>query len=63
MKEKLDIGEDKGKEVVEEDIEPEPNPQVQEEPFLKPIKELSGKSLKGIPLFMGKMDILEYQHN
>lgn len=34
MKEKLDIGEEMGKEVVEEDVELELDPPVQEEPFL-----------------------------
>ena len=47
----------KGKKVAEEDIIPEPNPILQEEPFLKAIKALGGKALEGVPLFSGKMDI------
>ena len=47
----------KGKKVAEEDIIPEPDPILQEEPFLKAIKALGGKALEGVPLFSGKMDI------
>ena len=48
---------EKGKEVVEEDVVPEPNPILNEEPFLKAIKALGGKYLEGVPIFSGKMDI------
>lgn len=47
----------KGKKVAEEDIIPEPDPILQEEPFLKAIKAFGGKALEGVPLFSGKMDI------
>ena len=56
MKEKLEINEEKGKEENEEDYVPEPDPPLQEEPFIKAIKALGGKSLEGIPLFTGKMN-------
>ena len=46
----------KGKVVAEEDIIPEPDPVLQEEPFLKALKAMSGKSLEGVPLFSGKME-------
>lgn len=49
---------EKGKaKVHEEYIIFEPNPPLNEEPFLKAIKALEGKALEGIPLFNGKMDI------
>ena len=57
VKEKLEESEDKGKAIDEEDVEPEPDPSMQEEPFLKALKTISGKSLEGIPLFIGKMDL------
>ena len=61
VKEKLDGGEDKEKDkkklVDEDDFIPELDPPVQEEPFLKAIKALSGKILEGVPLSSGKMDI------
>lgn len=56
MKEKLEITEEKGKKVEEEDYVPEPNPPLQEEPFPRVIKALGGKPLEGIPFFTGKMD-------
>ena len=46
----------KGEVVAEEDVIPEPDPPIQEEPFLKAIKALSGKALEGVPVFAGKMD-------
>ena len=42
--------------VVEEDVIPELDPPIQEEPFLKAIKALSGKALEGVTVFAGKMD-------
>lgn len=56
VKEKLEDGEDKGKEVDEEDLIPELDPLLQEEPFLKATKALGDKYLEGMPLFNGKMD-------
>ena len=47
----------KGKKVVKENIVPKPDPILKKEPFLKAIKVLSGKSLEGMPLFIGKMDL------
>ena len=48
---------DRGKaKIDEDDIIPEPNPPLNEEPFLKAIKALQGKSLEGMSLFSGKMD-------
>ena len=48
---------DKGKEkITKEDNIPNTDPPLNEEPFLKAIKALGGKSLEGIPLFSGKMD-------
>lgn len=48
---------DSGKEKIdEEDIIPEPDPPLNEEPFLKAIKALVGKTLEQIPLFSGKME-------
>ena len=46
----------KGKVIVEEDVIPKLDPPIQEEPFLKAIKALSGKALEGVPIFAGKMD-------
>ena len=47
----------KGKEnIVEEDIIPELDPPIDEEPFLKVIKAPRGNHIEGIPLFNGKMD-------
>jgi hypothetical protein len=43
--------------VAEEDIVLEPDPILQQEPFLKAIKALGGKGLEGVPHFSGKMDI------
>ena len=60
VKENLDVSEDKEKDMKnvtdEDEIILEPNPLVQEEPFLKYIKSLSGKALEGVPLFSSKMD-------
>lgn len=50
------IDEKEGKDKVVEDEEHEPNLVVEQEPFLKSLKALSGKSLEGIPLFSGKME-------
>ena len=47
---------DKGKVVDEDDVIPEVDPYVVEEPFLKVIKALSGKDLQRVPLFSSKMD-------
>ena len=47
----------KGKEQVVEDVIPNLDPPLTEEPFLKAIKALGGKSLEGIPLFNGKMNL------
>lgn len=48
---------ERGKEVVEEDVVPGPDPVLNEDPFLKDIKVLGGKYLEGVPLFSGNMDI------
>ena len=47
----------RGKEIAKEEVVPEPDPILNEEPFLKAIKALGGKALEGVPLFNGKMDI------
>ncbi|GLJ27819.1 hypothetical protein SUGI_0545980 [Cryptomeria japonica] len=52
----IKINETKGKEVVEEDDTPELDPIIPEEPFLRAIKALGGKSLERVPLFCGKME-------
>ena len=46
----------KGEVVAEEDVIPKLDPPIQEEPFLKSNKALSGKELEGVPVFTGKMD-------
>ena len=46
----------KGKAIAEEDVIPEPDPPMPEEPFLKAIKALGGKALDGVPVLAGKMD-------
>ena len=48
---------DKGKVIEKEDVIPELDPTLNEEPFLKAIKALGGKAMEGVPLFSGKMDI------
>lgn len=48
---------DNCKKVVEEDVFPEPNPILNEDPFFKSIKSLGVKYLEGVPLFNGNMDI------
>ena len=59
VKEKLDIKDDKdkdkGKAIHGDDVIAQIDPLVVEEPFLKTIKDLSGKALEGVPLFSGKM--------
>lgn len=56
MKEKLELEDEKGKEVNEDEYIPELDPLMQEEPFINAIMALGGKALEGIPLFTGKMD-------
>lgn len=53
MSDKVD---DKGKLVAIEDEIPIPDPFLEQEPFLKTLKALSGKTLEGVALFSGKMD-------
>ena len=48
---------EKGKAIAKEDVVLELDPSIQEEPFLKAIKALSGKALEGVPVFACKMDI------
>ena len=48
---------DKGKVIEKEDVIPELDPTLNEEPFSKAIKALGGKFLEGVPLLSGKMDI------
>ena len=55
-KKKKEESKGKGKMIAEEDVVPEPYPILNEEPFLKAIKDLGGKALEGVPLFSGKMD-------
>ena len=55
VKEKLKDGEEKGKATDLEDEFPKLEPPLQEEKFFKSIKVLGGKTLEGVPLFMGKM--------
>lgn len=52
----IKINEGKGKEVVEENSTPKPNPILPKEPFLREIKALGGKSFEGVPLFCGRME-------
>ena len=60
VKEKLVVDEDKGKdneEVIDkDDVIPKLDPPILEEPFLKFIKGLGIKALKGASLFNDKMD-------
>lgn len=49
--------EGKGKEVLEIDKVCKPDPILEQEPFPKALKALSGKSLEGLPLFTGKMEV------
>lgn len=48
---------EKLKEVSIEDEVPDPDPIFQEDSFLKSIKYYKGKSLEGVPLFSGKMEV------
>ena len=47
---------EKLKKVSTEDEIPTPDPIIQEEPFLKAIKSLSGKALEGVSFPIGKME-------
>ena len=47
----------RGKKIAEEDIVPESDPILNEEPFLKDIKALGGIYLECVPIFSGKMEI------
>lgn len=47
---------EKGKMLAIEDEVPAPDPIIDQEPFLKALKAMSGKSLEGVPLFSGKME-------
>lgn len=48
---------EKGKMLAIEDKVPVRDPVIDQEPFLKALKEMSGKSLEGVPLFSGKMEV------
>lgn len=53
---KVEGAEGKGKEVSKVDKVSELDTVLEQEPFLKALKALSGKSLEGLPLFTGKME-------
>lgn len=56
VSEKVKVSEGKEKVVAIEDEVPEPDPILLEEPFLRALKDMGGKSLEGVPLFSGKME-------
>lgn len=53
---KIEGTEGKGKLIAIEDETPIPDPVIENEPFLKALKAMSGRTLEGVPLFSGKMD-------
>lgn len=54
---KVEGVEGKGKEVVEVDKVPTLDPILEQEPFIKALKALSGKSLEAVSLFTSKMEV------
>ncbi|GLJ08687.1 hypothetical protein SUGI_0093680 [Cryptomeria japonica] len=48
---------DQGKIMAIEDEVPMPDPVIEKEPFLKALRAMSGKTLEGVALFSGKMDL------
>lgn len=53
---KIEGIEGKGKLLAIEDETPIPDPVIENQPFLKALKAMSGRTLEGVPLFSGKMD-------
>lgn len=57
VRNKIEGIEDRGKLLAIEDEIPLPDPVIENEPFLKALKAMSGRTLEGVPLFSGKMDL------
>lgn len=54
---KIEGTRDRGKLLAIEDKTPLPDPMIENEPFLKAFMDMSGRTLEGVLLFSGKMDL------